>query len=167
MKQVVKTATRKTQGIFSDRGSTSEKNLCKIFSILSAAGVKRIKEIEKALNVEDILFFRSLADSELERTRVERERIYRKLHEESEGNGGGVLGYFFGGTGSSNRASTSEPDSVPILSATERAKVFNDLGYDPSRGIAPVRFSTRFCFPAAKISYKFFDIRSCFNGEFL
>ena len=89
-------------------------------------------------------FFRSLADSELERTRVERERIYRKLHEESEGNGGGVLGYFLAELVAATEQ-VLETDSVPILSATERAKVFNDLGYDPSRGIATI-FHAILCF---------------------
>ena len=103
--------------------------------------------LEHKLTVEDVLFFRSLADAELERTREERELFYRELAEENSAKGAGVLGYFFGGGGARGGSYYDRNSSaVPALSATERAKVFNDLGYDPTRGISKYDFPADFVY---------------------
>ena len=117
-----------------------------IFFTLSRNGKKRMKELEQKLKVEDVLFFRSLADAELERTRGAREQRYRQLAEERASSGGGVLGYLFGVGGGGVGSGQYTSASVPALSATERAKVFDDLGYDPTRGISKYDFPADFVY---------------------
>ena len=57
------------------------------------------------------------------------------------------VGYFFGGGSISGGTYYDHSSSaVPSLSATERAKVFNDLGYDPTRGISKYDFPSEFVY---------------------
>jgi hypothetical protein len=110
-----------------------------LYRELSGYDRGRLERLEYRLDLEDIMFFRALAEKDLKKTESLRAAAEREYREAQRGGiveiGSGLLSWVFsggdgGGASPSGNSGDTKGDNNIVLSATERNKMLRDLKMD-------------------------------------